>query len=90
MPVFNDTHEVIKQLAAEGGMSERGAEILETALNRGLMEAIATKADIAEVKGEIAVLRVHVDNMETRLSNKLYVVGFSVVLALGLIQHYLK
>jgi hypothetical protein len=71
-------------------MSERGAEILVTALNRGLMEAIATKADIAEVKGEIAVLRVHVDNMETRLSNKLYVVGFSVVLALGLIQHYLK
>jgi ribosomal protein S4 len=40
------------------------------------LDQVATKQDL--------------EILESRLSNKLYGVGFSVVLALGLIQHFLR
>jgi hypothetical protein len=112
MPVFNDTHELIKQLTSEGGMTERGAEILVTALNKGLTDAVATKADVAllktdlkadiaatkadlaaarsDLKADIALLKAHVDGIEQRLTNKLYIVGIAMVGLIVTVQHLWK
>jgi hypothetical protein len=101
MGVFTDTHETIKQLVAEGGMTERGAEILVTALNKGFGESVADKTDIAEVKGivttlradvtgRIDVLKTHVDGVETRLTNRIYIVGIAMVGLLSTINHFWK
>lgn len=76
MAVFSDTHETIKRLASEGGMDERAAEILVTALNKGLSESVATKADL--------------DMLESRLSNKMYAVGLTMVGLIVTIQHLWK
>jgi hypothetical protein len=70
-------------------------ELMGAKFDRTQAEAIAhviQDAWTAEVatKADIALLRAHVDTVETRLSNKLYAVGFAVVLATGIIQHFLK
>lgn len=76
MAVFSDTHETIKRLASEGGMDERAAEILVTALNKGLSESVATKADI--------------DLLKSDLTNKLYAVGIVMVGLIVTAQHLWK
>lgn len=83
MAVFSDTHDTIKRLATEGGMDERAAEILVTALNKGLSESVATK-------GDIDLLKAHVDGVETRLSNKMYAVGLAMVGLIVTVQHLWK
>jgi hypothetical protein len=83
MSVFADTHATIKQLAAEGGMNERAAEILVTAINTGMGDNVATKSDIALVRADMA-------GIETRLSNKLYAVGLAMVGLIVTIQHIWK
>ena len=94
MTVFADTHETIKQLAAEGGMSERAAEILVSAINRGMDGTVATKGDLAqaktELKGDIAALKQHIDTIETRISNRMYAVGIVMVGLIVTAQHIWK
>jgi polyhydroxyalkanoate synthesis regulator phasin len=85
-----NTHRLIKRLTSEGEMSEQAAEAVSEAINEALSDSVATKADITAVRGDVALLKQQIDTVETRLSNRLYVVGFSVVLALGVIQHFLK
>lgn len=83
MAVFSDTHDTIKRLATEGGMDERAAEILVTALNKGLSESVATK-------GDIDLLKAHVDGVETRITNRLYAVGAVLIGVLVTVQHLWK
>jgi hypothetical protein len=83
MGVFADTHATIKQLAAEGGMNERAAEILVTAINNGLGESVATKSDIALVRADLTA-------MESRMTNKLYGVGLAMVGLLATLNHFWK
>lgn len=44
----------------------------------GAYEHLAAKADIARLEGRVDVLTVQMNSMETRLVNKLYVVGMAV------------
>lgn len=69
-----DTLKLAKRLRET--MDPKQAEALAEALNDSLTERVATKGDI--------------DAAEARLSNKLYAVGFTVILATGVMQHFLK
>ena len=44
----------------------------------GAYEYVADKADIARLEGRVDVLTAQMNSMETRLVNKLYVVGVAV------------
>ena len=57
MTVMFDTLKLAQDLRDEAGFTPQQAEGLATALGRSASESIATKADIAEVKTEIAGLR---------------------------------
>lgn len=69
-----DTLKLVKRL--RGTMGETEAEALAEALNESLGERLATKGDI--------------EAAEARLTNKLYAVGFTLVLATGVMQHFIK
>jgi hypothetical protein len=69
-----DTLKLVKRLRET--MDPKQAEAFAEALNESLGEKVATKADI--------------EASEARLTNKLYAVGLTVVLATGVMQHFLK
>lgn len=73
-PAVIDTLKLAKRLRET--MDPKQADAIAEALNDALGDHVATKADL--------------DAAEGRLSNKLYAVGFTVILALGIIQHFLK
>ena len=69
-----DTLKLAKRLRET--MDPKHADAIAEALNDALGDHVATKADI--------------DAAEARLSNKLYAVGFTLILATGVMQHFLK
>jgi hypothetical protein len=71
-----DTLKFARHMQEKGGMSREQAEALAEGIKEASLEQLVTKRDL--------------ELMEGRLNNKLYAVGFSVVLALGVIQHYFK
>lgn len=60
----------------DAGMPAAEAEALASHLNQALSDTVATKADLLA--------------LEARISAKLYGVGLTVVVALGLVQHFFK
>ncbi len=71
-----DTLKFARQMQQKGGMTKEAAEALAESINEAALEQLTTKTDL--------------ELMEGRLSNKLYGVGFTVVIALGVIQHFFK
>lgn len=71
-----DTLKLARKLRDEGGMSDKQAEALAEGLNEALMDQVATKHDL-----ELAV---------STLRNQIWSGVVTVVLALGLLQHFLK
>jgi hypothetical protein len=69
-----DTLKLVQRLRETMGAKE--AEALAEALNESLGERVATKADI--------------EASEARLTNKLYGVTLTLILATGIMQHFLK
>lgn len=75
-----DTLKFARHMQEKGGMSKEAAEALAEGISEAALEQLVTKKDMEQAN----------TLLESRLSNKLYAVGFSVVLALGIIQHVLK
>jgi hypothetical protein len=71
-----DTLKFARKMQDKGSMTREQAEALAESLNEALVDQVATKKDL--------------ELMESRLSNKLYGLGFTVIVAMGIIQHYLK
>jgi hypothetical protein len=70
-----DTLKLANRLT-DAGMDRKQAEALAESLKTGLDETAVTKRDL--------------ELLESRLSNKLYGMTVTVILALGIIQHFFK
>jgi hypothetical protein len=65
-----DTHAFIKRLTA-AGMPEQQAEVLAEESTRLLGEQVATKQDVALLRGDLDLLRADMTAMEQRIKDQL-------------------
>jgi hypothetical protein len=65
-----DTHAFVKRLTA-AGMPEQQAEILAEESTRLLGEQVATKQDVALLRGDLDLLRADMTAMEQRIKDQL-------------------
>lgn len=75
-----DTLKFARHMQEKGGMSKEAAEAMATGLKEASLEELVTKKDLDLAIGA----------MESRLTNKLYGLGVTLILAVGIIQHYTK
>jgi len=82
----------------EAGMPEQQAEALAEALDETMRETLVTRdflsGTIADVRTDIANVRTEMANLKAELvsslTNKIYGVAVGIVVATGLIQHFVK
>ena len=65
-----DTHEAVKALS-EAGLNERQAEAITATVRDAVTEGVATKADIADVRADLAAL-------EARLTWRIVTIAVAV------------
>lgn len=71
-----DTLKFARHMQEKGGMTQQQAEAIAEGINDAALEQLTTKRDL--------------ELLEARLSNKLYAVGLTVVIASGVLQHVWK
>jgi hypothetical protein len=85
-----DTHAFVKRLTA-AGMPEPQAEILAEESTRLVGEQVATKQDIALLRGDLDLLRADITAMEQRIKDQLTIrLGVMLAAAIAIVATLVK